>query len=149
MKRILLEILITVFVFLAVDSVWLMLIMKNHYAELVYKIQGSPLEANFIAAGFCYLFLVGGLYYLVIHKIKKFDLIEILSYSVPYGLATYGTFDFTTSTVLKDWDLLTAFADTAWGAFLCSVTAIAVVFARNKFLGGNEFQEVENNTRDS
>jgi uncharacterized membrane protein len=130
MKQLLIEILITIVLFTGIDSIWLMLIMRNHFSELIQKIQHSPMEPNIVAAIFCYIFLIGGLYYFVMFKTRKFDIGQILLLSVPYGLATYGTYDFTTATILKDWDLSTAFMDVAWGAFLCSATSLGVLYYR-------------------
>ncbi len=132
MKQILIEILLSCILFTGIDSIWLLLIMKDRYQEIIMKIQHSPMEPNILAAVFCYIFLVGGLYYFVIIKTKSFNILEILLLSVPYGLATYGTYDFTTAAVLKDWDLLTAFMDVAWGAVLCSLTSIGVLLYRYK-----------------
>ena len=127
------EIILASIIFIGVDSIWLSLIMKNHFAELIMKIQNSEMELNLLAALFCYIYLVGGLYHFVITKTKKFDVIQILILSVPYGLATYGTYDFTTAAVLKDWDLLTAFMDVAWGAILCSITSVGVLYYKFRY----------------
>ena len=132
MKQFLIEILISCILFTGIDSIWLLLIMKNHYDDLIMKIQHSPMEPNILAAVFCYIFLVGGLYYFVMMKTKSFNILRILSLAVPYGLVTYGTFDFTTAAILKDWDLLTAFMDVAWGAVLCALTSLGVLFYRYK-----------------
>ncbi len=133
LKRIISEIGIACLVFTGLDSIWLMLIMKTHYDELITKIQGSPMEPNFIAAILCYIVLIGGLYYFVIHQSKEFNVWNIISLSVPYGIVTYGTFDFTTATILKNWDLGTAFLDVAWGAVLCTLTSLSVLYYRHNF----------------
>ncbi len=138
MKQIIVEIIILVLVFLGLDGIWIGLIMKGHFNEKIIQIQKSPFEPNWLAAIFCYIFLIGGLYYFVSNRIKEFNLLEILKFSIPYGLATYGTFDFTASTMFKDWDLFTAFSDLIWGAVLCSAASISAVFIRSKFFENQE-----------
>lgn len=138
MKQIIVEIVVLVLVFLGLDGIWIGLVMKEHFNNKIIQIQKSPFEPNWVAAIFCYILLIGGLYYFVLNRIKEFNLLEILKFSIPYGMATYGTFDFTASTMFKDWDLLTAFSDLFWGSFLCSAAAISAVFIRSKFFDNQE-----------
>ena len=81
MKRILTEIGLSALIFLIVDAIWIIFIMKDHFNTVVQNVQGSPMEANFLPAIFCYIFLIGGLYYFVINKVKSFDFVEIFSCS--------------------------------------------------------------------
>jgi uncharacterized membrane protein len=138
MKQFFIEILITCILFTGIDAIWLMVIMKDHFNELIKKIQHSEMEPNITAAILCYIILVGGLYYFVLMRIKKFNIVDILLLSAPYGMAVYGTYDFTTAAVLKDWDLGTAFMDLAWGAFLCSATSLGVLYYRYHLSGASE-----------
>lgn len=144
-KNILIEIIMSCLVFTLIDSVWIGVIMKNHYDKVIQDIQKEPMDPNFVAAALVYFCLVGGLYYFVIYRVKEFNLMTILSLSIPYGLATYGTYDFTTSAVLKNWDLGTAFMDVAWGTFLCSITSISVLYYRFNFGQTDELQEENRN----
>jgi uncharacterized membrane protein len=143
MKQILVEISILVLVFLGLDGIWIGLIMQEHFNNKIIQIQKSPFEPNWLAAIFCYIILIGGLYYFVVNRIKEFNLVEILKLSIPYGMATYGTFDFTASTMFKDWDLGTAFADLIWGSVLCTSAAISAVFIRSKIFENQENNFVE------
>jgi uncharacterized membrane protein len=43
------------------------------------------------------------------------------------GLTAYGTFEFTSLAILKDWSWTMALADTSWGGILTGVTAWAAV----------------------
>jgi len=122
--------------------------MKNHFNKLILSIQGAPMEANFLAALFCYIFLIGGLYYFVINKVKSFNIVHILILSIPFGAAVYGTYDFTNATVLKGWGFATAFMDLGWGIFLSSITSIIVVFIRSRMFS-NEDESLAGNSRDS
>jgi uncharacterized membrane protein len=141
MKKVLTELALAAVSFLILDGIWLAVIMKDHYSKIIYDIQGSALEANFIAALLCYFVLIGGLYYFVIMRIKTFDILQILYLSIPFGITVYGTYDFTTSTVLKGWDLGTAFIDVAWGSTVSSITSILVLLVSSR-LFPDEFEPV-------
>ncbi len=140
-KNILIEIILACVIFTLIDSVWIGLVMKNHYEKVIQDIQKEPMDPNFLAAGLCYICLVGGLYYFVIYRVKEFNILTILSLAVPYGLATYGTYDFTTSAILKNWDLGTAFMDVAWGIVLNTLTSVSVLYYRFNFGQNDEIYE--------
>jgi len=125
------ELALSALTFLALDGVWIGLIMSSHYSKLVEEIQGSKMEPSILPAILTYIVLVGGLYYFVIQRMsKKFDIWNILSLSIPFGLCVYGTYDFTTSTIFKKWDMTTAFLDVIWGITASSLTSIAVGYYR-------------------
>ena len=118
--------------FLGLDALWIGLVMSDHFNKLVEEIQGSKMEASIFPAILCYIVLVGGLYYFVIQRMnKKFDIWNILSLSVPFGLCVFGTYDFTTATIFKKWDMTTAFLDVLWGITASSLTAITVGLYRS------------------
>lgn len=123
---------ISALTFLALDAVWIGFVMNNHFNRLVEDIQGSKMEASIFPAILTYIVLVGGLYYFVIQRMKrKFDIWNILSLAIPFGLCVYGTYDFTTATIFKKWDMTTAFLDVIWGSTLSSLTAITVGYYRS------------------
>ncbi len=140
MKRVISDIAIATIAFLIIDGLWIGVIMAPKYNDTVTKIQGEPITINYLAAIICYIFLIGGLYYFVLGKIQSFDIKEILYHSVPYGLAVYGTYDFTSASILKNFDFGTAFIDLAWGTFLCSLVSVLTVFSR-QFIKSDDDQE--------
>ena len=140
------DIIVSVIIMMVLDLLWIFLIMSKFYQNLILKIQNSPLEIDFVAAGLCYLCLEFGLIYFVIYKIEKFDILKILSLSVPFGLVTYGTYDFTSASVLKNFGLLAAFIDVIWGITLMSLTALSTIFVRRYFDCENNNSE-ENDDR--
>lgn len=125
-------------VFLTLDGIWIGLIMQNHYNKTIKSIQGEDPSFKIIPAILCYFVLIGGLFYFVSQKLKKFDFIQILSLTVPFGLCVFGTFDFTSSAILKNWDLTTAFIDLIWGTIVCSSSVMVAVYLKDKFHNDNE-----------
>jgi uncharacterized membrane protein len=127
------ELAILSLVFLTLDGVWIGLIMRSHYNKVIKDIQGEDPDFQIIPAILCYLVLIGGLFYFVSQKIKKFDLVHILSLSVPFALCVFGTFDFTTATILKKWDLITAFTDLLWGVIVCTSSVMVAAYLKDSF----------------
>ena len=143
MKQIIIDLSIATITFLVLDLIWIGLIMSSRYNEVVNKIQGEDISVNFIPAILCYILLIGGLYYFSISNIHKFDLKKILFTSVPYGLATYGTYDFTSAAILKNFDLGTAFIDLVWGTSLVTMVAIITIYSRKIHSPDNDEESEE------
>ena len=100
------------------------------------------MEFKLPAAIGCYFVLIGGLYYFVVMRMKKnLDILNVLSLSIPFALTVYGTFDFTTASMLKKWDYYTAFADILWGCFICSFSSIMVGLYRKYYTDDKEEKE--------
>ena len=132
MWKIIKEILLISIIFLILDLIWIMVIMKEHYNKLILSIQGSPLEFSILPAILCYLVILFGLFFLVANKVKKFDILDILSHSIPFGLSVYGTFDFTSAAMLKKWDSITVVVDILWGTFALSISVMIAIYFREK-----------------
>lgn len=121
--------------FFICDFVWILFIMWDRYNEILYRTTGQKLgimSLKFIPAVFSYMALILGNYYFVTSRLgKKFDLWNILSLSIPFGMCTFAIYDFTTAVVFKEWDLITCFMDTIFGGFVHSAAAIAVSYFRD------------------
>jgi uncharacterized membrane protein len=143
MLKYLKELIFLSLVILILDFIWIGLIMKTHYQKLVKEIQGEDIDFKPLPASLCYIVLIGGIYYFVVLGMKKsFDILNILSISIPFGLVVYGVYDLTSCTMLKKWDYLTTFLDILWGCFICTFSAIMVGLLRK--LNGDEQIHIKN-----
>ena len=105
------EVLISAIFLLVLDAVFIYLNQKI-FIDQVISVQRTALiikPAGFIA---CYLFLMSGLYYFIIRN-RKSPWEAFL-----FGLFTYGVYETTTYTILKNWSLKTVILDTLWGGVL-------------------------------
>lgn len=94
---------------------------------------------KFIMAIGSYAALILGNYYFVTSRMgKRFDLWNILSLSIAFGMCTFAVFDFTIAVVFKHWDMLTCIYDTFFGAFVHSLAAISVGYFRELTTKGQE-----------
>jgi uncharacterized membrane protein len=88
--------------------------MGEKYSVKIPEIQKSPLEINIIYGMMSYLLMLLGLNVFVIPNIKK-PLIDSLKYGFTFGIILYGVYDFTSASVLKDWDMSLGLIDILWG----------------------------------
>jgi uncharacterized membrane protein len=101
---------------LALDTLYIAPQMST-FKELYKKIQGSPLVLNPVGAVLCYIFLVAELYYFILSR--KASILDAFL----LGFFTYGVYNTTTYTLLKDFPFRIVITDTLWGGILFGLTA--------------------------
>ncbi len=109
------SLLISAILFVCIDAIYLNL-MKGYFNAQVKKVQGSPIELNFVGALITYIFLIYGLNYFIISKNKSVNDAFLL------GIVIYGVYEFTNLSLLKNWHVLTTILDTLWGGVLFAST---------------------------
>lgn len=131
MKRPIQLYLITLFSFLALDSVWLAYISPAFYQQYIGHLLAP--EPNFIAAGFFYLIFIGGLvYFAVAPGAETRSLRTGAIRGALYGLTTYATFDLTSQAVFRDWPTIVTVIDLLWGTALSSASATLAIHLYKK-----------------
>jgi uncharacterized membrane protein len=113
------NILLTAFVLIAIDSVYLYLI-QSMFSKHILNIQGSPLQINYYGAIMCYSLLVLGLHYFILSGKKSVLDAFIL------GIVIYGVYESTTLAVIKNWPVYLVVLDTLWGGTLFALTTYIV-----------------------
>jgi len=109
--------LISTVIFPLIDYVYLSRV-SGHFSELVKKITKEEMVFNFPKAVGAYFFLILGLYYFILKDLNQDNLKEKILSAMILGWVIYGTYDFTTGTILKDYDWNTMIMDTVWGGIL-------------------------------
>jgi uncharacterized membrane protein len=124
--------LVTLFVFLGIDSIWLLFIAKNFYADkLGYIMAKNP---NLISAGIFYLlFVVGIILFVISPALKNNSLSQAIIMGGLFGLITYATYDLTNLATIRDWPLVITIVDMIWGTVL-SATVAGVSFFIYKWI---------------
>ena len=107
--------LISSILFVCIDSIYLNL-MRGYFDNQIKKVQGSPIQLNFVGALITYIFLIFGLNYFIISKNKSVNDAFLL------GIVIYGVYEFTNVSLLKNWHWLTTILDTTWGGVLFAST---------------------------
>lgn len=121
---------VTAGVFLAADAVMLRLVMKPLFDKhLGDAILASP---RLGAAVVFYLFYVAGAVWLVSLPALRADApMQALINGAILGALAYGTYEFTSYAVMRDWSLEQVVVDGLWGTFITGVSVwLGVLAAR-------------------
>ena len=118
--------LLAAIIFVVLDGLYLNLI-KGYFNNQVKSIQGSPIQFNLIYVAITYVFLIFGINYFIIKKNRPVKEAALL------GLIIYGVYEFTNISLFKNWSILTAIIDTAWGTTLFALTT-AIVYTIMKLV---------------
>ena len=106
--------------FIALDGLWLGVLMngfyKTHLAPLA-RMSGGNLTPIWPAAALVYPLLAAGVTFFVLARART--PLEALAYGALLGVVIYGVYDFTNYSTLRDWPLALALVDVAWGAVIC------------------------------
>jgi uncharacterized membrane protein len=115
--------LISAILLVSIDFVYLNA-TKGYFNNQIKKVQGSPMEINYLGAALCYLFLIVGLNYFIIKPKKS------VSDAFLLGIVIYGVYETTSYALLKNWSILTVIMDTLWGGALFAITTYIINLLR-------------------
>ena len=122
----------TSIVFLAIDAVMLGLVMKPLFLRHIGPLMADPIRV--VPAGLFYAAYVGGLLYLVSLPALRDGAPLILPAAI-LGALAYGTYEFTSYAILRDWHWSMVLTDTLWGAVLTAFSAWAGVAITRQLVG--------------
>jgi uncharacterized membrane protein len=114
----------TAAVFLILDGLMLTLIMKPLFTRHIGALLIEPIR--YVPAGLFYAAYVAGLLYLVSLPALKSGA-PILIPAAIIGAMAYGTYEFTSYAILRDWHPAMVATDFLWGTFLTAFSAWAGV----------------------
>lgn len=114
----------TAAIFLAVDAVMLALVMKPLFLRHIGPLMADPIRLG--PAAVFYLAYVAGVVYLVSWPALKMGGPVVIPAAV-IGAMAYGTYEFTSYAIMKDWHWSMVVTDTTWGAVLTALAAWAGV----------------------
>lgn len=128
MLQIAIAYLVTATVFLAADAVMLRTVMKPLFVKhLGDAVLDSP---RLGAAVVFYLFYVAGALWLVsLPALRDGDPAQALINGAILGALAYGTYEFTSYAVMRDWSLEQVIVDGLWGTVLTGISVWAGVIA--------------------
>ncbi len=125
--------LVALFIFLAVDMVWLGLVAKNFYAKQIGHLLRE--DVNWLPVIIFYIvFVIALVVFVISPSLEKKSWTEALFYGAFFGFIAYATYDLTNLATLKDWPIIVTFVDILWGSFLGGSVSVLTYFIVNKFL---------------
>jgi len=104
------------FFLIILDAIWIYFIMLKKFNHQIEIIQNAPLQLNIYAAIIAYIFIISLLYIFIIKEKKSIKDAFLL------GLCTYGIYEFTNKSIIKNWTFETAILDTLWGGVLFALS---------------------------
>ncbi len=124
MKMAILSFVITLFVFLVIDLLWIGVVAKNLYRKkLGFMMKEKPnLGAAFI---FYSIYIIGLLIFVINPAIAQNSWVHALSFGAIFGFVAYATYDLTNLATAKDFPLSIAVVDLVWGTILTAGTCAA------------------------
>ncbi len=102
--------------FIVADGLWLGLLMTNFYRDQmapIARLSNGGFAPNWPAAVVVYVMLGVGIAGFVVPRSS--DLASAAAHGALFGLVVYGVYDFTNYSTLRQWPLLLALVDLAWG----------------------------------
>jgi len=114
----------TAVVFLVVDAIMLTMVMKPLFSRHIGPLLADPIRIA--PAALFYLAYVAGLVYLVSLPGLRGGAPVVLP-ALIIGLMAYGTYEFTSWAVMRDWHWQMVVTDLLWGGFLTAISAWAGV----------------------
>ena len=114
----------TAVVFLVVDAIMQTLVMKPLISRHIGALMADPIRIG--PAALFYAAYVAGLLYLVSWPALKSGAPLVLPAAV-IGAMAYGTYEFTSYVIMRDWHWSMVVTDTTWGAVLTAFSAWAGV----------------------
>jgi uncharacterized membrane protein len=130
MRQMVLQYIVVLVVFLAIDAVWL-----STAARLVYRPEIGQLlkdQPDFLVAfAFYAIYALGLLVFIIVPNLAAADYGKALLYGAFFGLVAYATYDMTNLSTMKGFTTKIAVIDMVWGSFLsASVSVLAIWLIR-------------------
>lgn len=120
----------TLVVFLAVDVVGIRTLIRPIFERHIGELLADPFRLGPAAAFYCF-YIVGVLYFVSIPALREGAPVQALLGGALLGLMCYGTYEFTSLAIMRDWSWNQVIVDTLWGGFLTGMSAWAgVMIAR-------------------
>ena len=112
------------FLVLLFDFIWIKLVMKREYINMINIIQNSSLSIRFIPVVLSYLTIILPIIIFVLPNIKSTDRLQnSIIYGGLMGFFMYGMFSFTNYALLDKWKINIVFLDVLWGIFLYTIVS--------------------------
>ena len=122
----------TAAVFLILDGLMLTFVMKPLFTRHIGPLLADPIR--FGPAALFYLAYVAGLITLVSLPALKTGSAVVVPAAI-IGAMAYGTYEFTSYSILRDWDLSMVATDFVWGTVLTAFSAWAGVVVTRMITG--------------
>jgi uncharacterized membrane protein len=116
-------------IFLAIDYLWLGIIMSKFYKDelgILARISNGSLKPVIWAAVIVYILIPLGIVLFALPRVYHDDLTSTsLFWGFVYGVVLYGVYDMTNYSLVSKWSLRLSIVDILWGGMLNAVMTYA------------------------
>ena len=121
---------LSMIVFFTLDMAWIGYFAKGlyfkHYGTWLRLQQDQLLPVWWAIVIVYVLFAVATVVFVL--PLSRGLLVHAFLYGAALGCIIYGVYDFTCLAIFKDWPVMMAFVDWAWGTFLCACSGTITVY---------------------
>ena len=122
-------------IFLAIDYLWLGVVMSKFYKNelgVLARVSNGALKPELWAAGIVYILIPLGIVLFALPRVSQDNpAFTALLWGFIYGVVLYGVYDMTNYALVSKWSLRMSIVDILWGGTINSlVTYIAAIFDR-------------------
>lgn len=131
MHPLLLQFLLSIAIFTALDALWFTMIMNKffiHRLSHLLNIQSGHVTLRWVPALLVYLLLACGVIFFVLPAGGYLSTYSPFIRGGIFGAIIYGFYEGMNGTLMKDWPIRLMFIDILWGAFACGITTAVVQF---------------------
>ena len=117
--------------FIALDYLWIVVLMKSFYLREMGDMarttaDGSAIQPRLGSAVGVYLALPGGVVLFSLPHVDPANLLATaLLWGALFGVTVYSVYDLTNRATLRHWPLKLVVLDIAWGGFICGIATVA------------------------
>ena len=119
-------------IFLAIDFLWLGVIMSKFYKDelgTLARKSGDSLTPVVWAAGLVYLLIPLGIVLFVLPRVSPDSIVPTaIFWGFIYGIILYGVYDMTNYSLLENWTLRMTVVDIIWGGTLNALMTCIAAF---------------------
>lgn len=131
MSRLLIAYASTLVTFLAIDALWLGVLMGSTYKSYLGELMLS--QPKLIPAAIFYLlYAVGLVVFAIMPALRQGDWRHAALMGALLGLVAYATYDLSNLATLRGWPLPLTLIDIAWGTVLSSIAASVGFYFANR-----------------
>ena len=116
-------------IFLAIDFIWLGIIMSKFYKDelgSLARISNGALKPVLWAAGLVYILIPLGIVLFALPRVSKEHLVSTaLFWGFLYGVVLYGVYDMTNYSLVSKWSLRMCIVDILWGDTINAIVTYA------------------------
>jgi uncharacterized membrane protein len=123
---------VTVVVFLVLDALMLGLVMRPLFEKHIGHMLLDNIRVG-AAAAFYLAYLAGLVWLISLPALREGTNVQALLGGMAIGAMAYGTYEFTSYAIMRDWHPAMVAADLAWGTALTGVAAWAGVAVARAF----------------